>query len=106
MQKGEYEHNKVLAKCDLAKETWRMAIEKLDKWKCHKFALFAKLQSMKNKHQCPFMNPSPLPFDFLSNDVSTPFFSNLAISPCPFCHQSFELAWDCKTVSYRHAYHS
>ncbi len=43
MQKGEYEHNKVLAKCALAKETWHMAVEKLDMWKCHKFALFAKL---------------------------------------------------------------
>jgi len=61
---------------------------------------------MKNEHQRPFMNPSPLPFDFLSNDAFTPFFSNLAISPCPFCHQGFELAWDCKTVFYRHAYHS
>jgi hypothetical protein len=61
---------------------------------------------MKNEHQRPFMNPSPLPFDFLSNDASTPFFSNLAISPCPFCHQRFELAWDCKIVFYKHAYHS
>ncbi len=106
MQKSEYEHNKVLVKCALAEETWCMAVEKLDMWKRHKFTLFAKLQSMKNEHKCPFMNSSPLPFDYLSNDVSTPIFSNLAISPCPFCHQGFKPTWDCKIASYRHAYHS
>jgi hypothetical protein len=64
MQKGESKHNKVLAKCALAKKPWCMALEELDMWKRHKFALFVQLQSMKNEHQHPFLNPSPLPFDF------------------------------------------
>ncbi len=28
------------------------------------------------------------------------------VSICPFCCQGFELAWDCKILSCKHAYHS
>ncbi len=48
---------------------------------------------MKRKHQCPFLNPSPLFFDFFANDDFVPFCSNVSISPCPFCHRNFERAW-------------
>jgi hypothetical protein len=83
MQKHEFEYNKVLAKCFLVEEAWHMDLEKLDIWNRHKFAHFTQIQLMKSEHQCPFLNPSPLPFDFLSTDVFTPFFSNLATISIP-----------------------
>jgi hypothetical protein len=60
---------------------------------------------MKNGRRRPTLNPSPLPIFFLENDVSPILYSNVLILPCPFCLRGFEPLWDCKLISYKHAYH-
>jgi hypothetical protein len=53
MKKGEFQQNKNLAKCDLAKEAWLRALERLETWKCHKSTLCVQVQFMKRRHRCP-----------------------------------------------------
>jgi hypothetical protein len=42
----------------------------------------------------------------MDNDTSNISPNHLLILPSPFCLRNFDLAWDCKLASCRHAYHS
>lgn len=78
----------------------------MEVWKRQKFALCEQVHSMKYGNKCPSFHPSPLPFISMDNDASKISPSHLLILPCPFCLRGFDLAWDYKLVSCRHAYHS
>jgi hypothetical protein len=106
LQTREAKHQKLLAKNVLAKGAWCVAFKKLKMCQHHKIAFFAQVQSMNNGNQRPTLIPSPLPFVSLDINDCGKVFKVLSISPCLFCHRGFELAWDCKIVSYKHAYHS
>ncbi len=78
----------------------------MEVWKQQKFALCEQVHNMKYGSKCPSLHPSPLPFIFMDNDTSNISLNHLLILPSPFCLRNFDLAWDCKLASCRHAYHS
>lgn len=86
------EHFRLLANNTSAWEAWCIALDVL---KHQRIALLNQVESMKSGYQCPFLNPSPLPFVNLHSDVCAKFSSILSISPCPCCQWGFEPAWDC-----------
>jgi hypothetical protein len=75
-------------------------------WKRQKISLCEQVHNMKYGSKCPSLHPSPLPFISMDNDTSNISPNHLLILPCPFCLRNFDLAWDCKLASCRHAYHS
>jgi len=100
-------HNKLLAKSASTKKAWNSASKKLEIFKRQKVVVSAQVKSMRSNNR--WINFSPLPWPFVPMDINVSFqcSSNiLFILLCPFCNRRFELAWDYKIASYRHAYHS
>ena len=95
-----------LAKLTNAEETWSNAKTRQFLWNRHRIALQSQLRGMRAGYERPTTTPVPLPAIHSDWREEHVFSDTIQVGVCPFCLQGFELAWDCRLASCRHAYHS
>jgi hypothetical protein len=103
LKAGEDEHIIVLKKSKVANDVWFATIEKSNFHKHRLKFLNHQVSNMQHGGEEPTLKPFSIYFN-VDNDLGL-LAQIVVISICPFCSQGFKLAWDCKILFCKHAYH-
>ena len=103
---GSVDEEVVTLQSQDAESVWTTAVKKQALWKLHRVALSEQLKGMNTTYQRPNLHPSPQSSFYVNCETIDVPVVGIEIGACPFCTKGFDLVWDCRLSSCRHAYHT